>query len=48
VLRYNPARATGHWRPSQLLPGQRLNPPGPLFKKLDESIVADERARLGK
>jgi hypothetical protein len=27
--------------------GQKLNPPAPLFKKLDASIVEEERARLG-
>jgi methionyl-tRNA synthetase len=47
VLRYDPEKATGRWEPSQLEPGRRLNQPGPLFKKLDISIVAEERARLG-
>jgi methionyl-tRNA synthetase len=47
VLRYDPDKATGRWEPSQLEPGRRLNQPGPLFKKLDISIVAEERARLG-
>jgi methionyl-tRNA synthetase len=47
ALRYHPERATGHWQPSQLEPGRQLNQPGPLFKKLDISIVAEERARLG-
>ncbi len=36
------------WKPSDLKPGQKLNEPAPLFKKLDESIIAEERARLGK
>jgi methionyl-tRNA synthetase len=36
------------WKPSELKPGQRLNQPGPLFKKLEESVVEEERARLGK
>jgi methionyl-tRNA synthetase len=36
------------WKPSELKPGQALNPPEPLFKKLDESVIEDERARLGK
>jgi len=48
VLRYNPTPSTGHWQPSQLLPGQKLNPPAPLFKKLDESVAEIERGRLGK
>jgi len=36
------------WKPSDLKPGAKLNPPGPLFKKLEEKIVEEERARLGK
>jgi methionyl-tRNA synthetase len=48
VLRYNPVPATGQWQPSQLQPGQKLNPPAPLFKKLDDSVAEIERAKLGK
>jgi methionyl-tRNA synthetase len=36
------------WKPSELKPGAKLNQPGPLFKKLEESVVEEERARLGK
>jgi methionyl-tRNA synthetase len=36
------------WTPSELKPGQKLNQPGPLFKKLEDSVVEEERARLGK
>jgi methionyl-tRNA synthetase len=36
------------WQPSDLQPGAKLNPPAPLFKKLEEKIVEEERARLGK
>jgi methionyl-tRNA synthetase len=36
------------WKPSELKPGAKLNQPGPLFKKLDESVIEEERARLGK
>jgi methionyl-tRNA synthetase len=36
------------WTPSDLKPGQKLNQPGPLFKKLEDSVVEEERARLGK
>ena len=36
------------WKPSELTPGWKLNQPAPLFKKLDEGIIAEERARLGK
>ena len=48
VLRYQPEKASGRWEPSQLTAGQTLSQPSPLFKKLDESIVEEERARLGK
>jgi methionyl-tRNA synthetase len=37
----------GGWAPSALPPGQKLQQPTPLFKKLDESVVAEELARLG-
>lgn len=47
VLRYRDGAASGRWQPSQLPAGQTLQEPAPLFKKLDESIVAAERARLG-
>jgi methionyl-tRNA synthetase len=57
VLRYKkpsvgsdlrPARDVSLWRPSDLQPGQALTQPAPLFKKLDESVAAEERARLGR
>jgi methionyl-tRNA synthetase len=48
VLRYRPAHASGKWEPSQLAPGQRLQQPAPLFKKLEEKIAEEERTRLGK
>jgi methionyl-tRNA synthetase len=48
VLRYNPEKATGTWQASQLQPGTELVKPAPLFKKLDDEIVAAERARLGQ
>jgi methionyl-tRNA synthetase len=48
VLRYEPGEASGLWQPSQLRPGGALRQPAPLFKKLDESIVGEERARLGQ
>jgi methionyl-tRNA synthetase len=47
ALTYDPVGATGRWAPSQLQPGQALRQPGPLFKKLEEKIVDEERARLG-
>jgi len=47
VLRYRPGHASGAWKPSQLPAGKPLLPPFPLFRKLDESIVEEERRRLG-
>ena len=47
VLQYNADQAHGSWTPSQLAPGQQLTQPAPLFKKLDEKIVEEERRRLG-
>ncbi|MCD6520321.1 MAG: methionine--tRNA ligase [Anaerolineae bacterium] len=35
------------WKPSELPPGQLLRRPKPLFRKLDDSIVEEELARLG-
>jgi methionyl-tRNA synthetase len=46
-LLYNPDLATGNWQPSQLQPGQALQKPEPLFRKLDESLVEEERGRMG-
>jgi methionyl-tRNA synthetase len=37
-----------YWKPSDLKPGQSLNQPAPLFKKLEPSVAEEERARLGK
>ncbi len=48
VLRYNPEKASGSWQASQLGPGTEINKPLPLFRKLDDSIVEAERARLGE
>jgi len=47
-LRYYPGQASGRWEASQLAAGTRLQSPQPLFRKLDSSIVGEERARLGK
>jgi len=47
VLRYKGVEGL-QWKPSELKPGQKLNQPGPLFKKLEESVIEEERARLGK
>jgi methionyl-tRNA synthetase len=51
VLRYRPSALSAveaQWKPSELQPGKKLNQPGPLFKKLEESVIEEERARLGK
>jgi methionyl-tRNA synthetase len=48
VIRYRPpADSAPKWKASQLEPNQQLRQPSPLFKKLDESIVEEERNRLG-
>jgi methionyl-tRNA synthetase len=48
ALLYHPETAAGRWAPSQLAPGAALEKPEPLFRKLDESVIEQERARLGK
>jgi methionyl-tRNA synthetase len=48
ALCYEDMGATGRWAPSELPVGQRLRPPQPLFSKLEESIVEEELARLGR
>jgi len=35
------------WQWQELPPGQKLREPKPLFKKLDESIIEEETARIG-
>lgn len=47
VLRYK-SDAPLQWAASKLEPGRKLNPSSPLFKKLDEKIIEEERARLGE
>jgi methionyl-tRNA synthetase len=46
ALTYDHSGATGTWTPSALPPGQALREPAPLFKKLDESVIEEEYARL--
>jgi methionyl-tRNA synthetase len=36
----------GRWEPSRLAPGQALQEPRPLFRKLDESLVEEELERM--
>jgi methionyl-tRNA synthetase len=48
VLRYRPsADVEPKWKRSELEPNQQLRQPSPLFKKLEESVIEEERARLG-
>jgi methionyl-tRNA synthetase len=46
ALTYDHSGAIGTWVPSQLPHGQPLRQPAPLFKKLDESVIEEEYARL--
>lgn len=46
VLTCEPATWAGHWQPSQLPAGQTLRQPQPLFRKLEQSVIAEEIARL--
>jgi len=47
ALCYDDSVATGEWKASNLPPGQVLRQPEPLFKKLDESVIEEELARIG-
>jgi methionyl-tRNA synthetase len=47
VLKYRCVEGL-QWKPSDLQPGTKLNQPTPLFKKLEVSVIEEERARLGK
>ncbi len=47
ALTYDPAGAVGVWERVEIPVGRQLPKPKPLFKKLDQSVVADEFARLG-
>ena len=46
ALTYDHSGAVGKWAPSELPAGQALREPAPLFKKLDESVIEEEYARL--
>ena len=46
ALTYDHSGAIGTWAPSALPAGQALRAPAPLFRKLDESVVEEEHARL--
>jgi methionyl-tRNA synthetase len=46
VLTGDYASWIGRWQPEKLEPGQALEPPRPLFRKLDPGIVDEELARM--
>jgi methionyl-tRNA synthetase len=46
VLVYDGSNATGRWEASTLRPGTAIAPPEPLYKKLDDEIIEEERLRL--
>jgi methionyl-tRNA synthetase len=48
ALTYDGAKAVGRWEPRQLPVGQKLRPSVPLFRKLDDELIDQERARLGQ
>ncbi len=48
ALVYEPGKHSQKWAPSKLAAGQPLREPKPLFKKLDEKVAEEERAKLGK
>ncbi len=48
ALIYTPGKNDQKWEPSKLPPGQKLGTPKALFKKLDEKIAEEEKAKLGK
>jgi methionyl-tRNA synthetase len=47
ALIYDASQASGRWTPGRLTPGQSLETPQPLFRKLDDAVAEAERARLG-
>ncbi len=46
ALRYDGSEVQARWEPGTLQPGQKLRKPHALYKKLDPSIVEEERQRL--
>jgi methionyl-tRNA synthetase len=46
VLTGDYASWIGGWEPSDLPPGQALQEPRQLFRKLDDSVVAEELERM--
>jgi methionyl-tRNA synthetase len=48
ALTYDPTLGSSSWKRSEIPNGRQLPKPSPLFKKLDNSVVEDELARLGQ
>ncbi|MCS6835913.1 MAG: methionine--tRNA ligase [Anaerolineae bacterium] len=48
ALIYDGSAAIGRWEASQLPQGQALREPTPLYVKLEDEMIATERARLGQ
>ncbi len=48
VLTGNYPSWVGHWQPSTLPIGRAIGKPQPLFKKLDESVIEEELARMAE
>ncbi|HZQ10953.1 MAG TPA: methionine--tRNA ligase [Anaerolineae bacterium] len=48
AMLYLPPKTQAQWKPSELKGGEPLGQPKALFKKLDESIIEVETAKLGK
>jgi methionyl-tRNA synthetase len=46
ILTGDYANCMGRWKPPALPAGQKLGQPAPLFRKLDDSVVDEELARL--
>jgi len=47
ALVYVAGEASGRWAPSELSPGQQLESPRPLYRKLEDEVAEQERSRLG-
>jgi methionyl-tRNA synthetase len=47
ALRYRTGDASGIWAPTKLEPGKAFQEPKPLFQKLDDKVVEEERGRMG-
>lgn len=48
ALVYDGSKAIGEWTMQPLEQGQALRQPSPLFVKLEDTIIAEEQARLGQ